>query len=120
MNALGHATVGLTAVAGEYLVPLPTSSCQGSFSLQSDFFATVPMSGISEADFSFGTMGLMQTVPFSGEAEGVFSVEMQRIVRYAWEAALLIDIIDEPSYPLIVVSEAVEPVPTNTISIRSI
>lgn len=52
--------------------------------------------------------------------EASLSVEMLRIVRYAWEAALLIDIIDESVYPLIVVSEAVEPIPTNTISIRPI
>lgn len=118
MNALGHATVGLTTIAGEYLLNLDDAALVAVFACTASQRATVPLVGVSIAETQAAFDNLFPTVPLQGGSSGEFGAEMLRLVRYAWDAALLIDIADEPSYPLIVVSEAEEPVPTNTISFR--
>lgn len=119
MNALGHATVGLTTVSGEFLLDLEDGAAVADSLCTASLRPTVPfLDGSSVAD-SFSSMdGIIPTVPMSGDSVAEFSVGFLRIVRFSWDAALLIDIADEPSYPLIVVSEAEEPVSTNTISFR--
>jgi len=49
----------------------------------------------------------------------VFGCTAERIIPIIWGAAIIIDFLDEPTYPMIVVTEAVEPIPTNTISVQA-
>jgi len=63
--------------------------------------------------------GFVPVFRFSGAGHMVFGCTAERIIPIIWGAAIIIDFLDEPTYPMIVVTEAVEPIPTNTISVQA-
>lgn len=48
-----------------------------------------------------------------------FDAGTAALIPLVWGSAMIIDFADEPTYPMIVVTEAVEPTPTNTISVQA-
>ena len=119
-------------------IPLP-GSVDIALSNSAALFSTVPMSGsvgmefgtvgerIVDAAHFGGSIGIVSNlsgsfVPawrFDGTCSMEFDVGCDRIVPVVWGAAIIIDFSDEPTYPMIVVTEAVEPIPTNTISVQA-
>jgi hypothetical protein len=90
-----------------------------------EFFATtLRMGGVEHFDGSANMLSSMSGLftplwRFSGESSFVFGAGCTRIVPIVWGAAIIVDFLDEPTYPMIVVTEAVEPIPTNTISVQA-
>jgi len=115
----GDASAEFTAAAAL----VPTVLLSGSSDMEMDAVA-LRLGGIEHFDgvaaIQCGAEGAIIPIwRFDGSSDFVSSASCVRIIPIIWGAAIIIDFLEEPTYPMIVVNEAVEPTPTNTISVRA-
>lgn len=123
-SSLGALKVGQATLAGDITVCLGACSSDMVLSNTAHVGITCPLQGSSDLTLSV-LAALRKTVPLSGFSDIVSllsgpQLDVEMFILFSDEPVYpSIDFLAEPTYPMIVVTEAVEPVPTNTISVQA-